>query len=116
MVPATYNITIYQGDDFELPVRLREADTNAYQDLTGRTGRAQIRPSKDSTTILASFTVTILDQTLARGSFLLTLTPTQTAALPLTGGVWDVELRNADASWVRTPLAGAVTVLAEVTR
>jgi len=116
MIPATLNINIYQGDDYELTFRMKDGDTNTYVNLTGMTGRAQIRASKDATAVLSTFTVAILDQTVAPGGVYITLTPAQTAAIPLSGGVWDVELRNTGATWVRTPLAGAVSVVAEVTR
>jgi len=116
MIPANLDITIYRGDDFSLIFRMRDSVTNSYVDLTGRTARGQIRATPTSETIIASFTCTVLNQTTTPGGVLVTLSPALSAALPLDGGVWDVEVANADRSWVRTPLAGAVTVLAEVTR
>lgn len=116
MIPANLDISIYRGDDFSLIFRMKDSVTDVYVDLTGRTATGQIRSEATSEVILATFTCTVLNQTTTPGGVMVTLAPTITAALPLTGGVWDVEVANADRSWVRTPLAGVVTVLPEVTR
>lgn len=122
MIPANLDITIYRGDDFSLVFRMRDSVTGTYTNLTGYAAGAQIRPETLSETILATFTATVLDQTATPGGVRLTLTPTQTAGLPLSGGVWDVEVYDLPVGTapgrnsVRTPLAGTVTVLPEVTR
>lgn len=116
MIPGTLNITIYRGDDYSMIFRMKDSVTNTYVDLRERTGRAHIRAEALSDVILDSFTVTILDQVATPGGVMLSLSPAQTAALPLSGGVYDVELFNATRTWVRTPLAGRVIVVPEVTR
>lgn len=116
MIPATYNIELYRGDDFTLVFRMRDSVTGDYINLAGRTGLGQIRASAEDATVLATFTVAVLDQTTTPGAVSISLSPTQTAALPLSGGVYDIEVASADRSWVRTPIAGKVTVIAEVTR
>lgn len=116
MIPGELNITIYRGDDFSLIFRMKDSVSNSYINLTERTGRAHIRTEALASEILETFSVTVLDQTTVPGGVMISLTPTQTAGLPLTGGVYDIELFNADRSWVRTPLAGKVIVLPEVTR
>lgn len=84
-------------------------------DLTGWTGRSQIRPNESSAVILGTFTVTIADQVAVPGGVLLDMAPADTSLLPVTGGKYDVELTAPDGT-VRTYLKGDVTVLPEVTR
>jgi len=122
--PVTQGITVYQGDTFDFFFRVRnrvyDVATSAYiagtyVDLTGWTGKAQIRANADAAVVLAEFSVTISNQITTPGGVLLVLTPALTAALPATGGFWDVELTNAVAE-VRTFIAGAVTVTKQITR
>lgn len=114
--PAEYNLDIYQGDDFSLFVRLKDGATQAYLDLTGYTGQAQLRRQKSDPTALETFTVAIASpqsgDTL--GGVYITMTKVQTAALDGIG-VWDFELTDA-VPFTRTYLAGAFTVTPEVTK
>lgn len=116
MVPGKLDLTIYRGDTYKLPLRLRERNTNgtagAPLDLTGCTIKAQARTDEDGSTPLASFTVTP-DADPTTGLFTLSLTVVQTKALR--GGVWDVEVTWPDGT-VSTYLKGKVTVLKDVTR
>lgn len=121
--PATYDLTIYQGDTFRLPLRLRTQNPDGtfgdYIDLTGSTVKAQVRATTFATDVLAEFTAELLDQTVVdtKGSVLLSLDPTTTAGLLTNGapGVWDVQITFADGS-VKTYLRGSVTVVPQVTR
>lgn len=124
MRPVTRTIEVYQGDTFHFYFRIRKKvwDTNAqqyvasdYLDLTGSTVLAQIRESAISGTVLATFTATLSNQTTTPGGILLALTPALTAALPATGGVWDVQVTNT-ASEVRTYINGVVNVYLQVSR
>lgn len=124
MQPARQDLTIYQGDTYDFFFRVRERVWNAeikefqpgaYIDLTGWTGKSQIRATPDATAVLAEFAVTISDQVATPGGVLLVLTPVKTTALPTSGGVWDVQLTNV-AGEIRTFIAGKVTVFPEVTR
>lgn len=115
-LPAQKNITIYQGDTYELIFRLK--DTNGdYVNLTGCTAKSQIRATASTGTVAAEFTATILTQSGATlGGVSLTLSAATTGALSLTTpGVWDVQLTWPD-NTVRTYLAGTVTLTREVTR
>jgi hypothetical protein len=118
-IPATLDITIYQGDDFSFSFRVRtknpDGTTGAYVDLTGYTPAAQIRATEAATSSLADFTATIDDQVATPGQVTLSLTNVQTTALPTTGGVWDVQLTDG-AGKIQTYIKGAVTVIAQVTR
>lgn len=123
MQPAPQDLSIYQGDSFDFFFRVRERDwdpftetytAGPYVDLTGWTGKSQIRQTHEATDILAEFTVTFSNQATTPGGVLLTLTPAQTVALPAKG-VWDVQLTNT-AGEIRTFIAGSVTTSREVTR
>jgi hypothetical protein len=114
MLPVNRNISIYKGDTFDLEFRLRarsgEGDPGGYVNLTGATGKAQIRLTEDSAEVLAEFAVTCG----ADGTVLITLTAEQTAAL-VNGGMYDVQIEFPDGS-IKTYLRGTVSVVKEVTR
>lgn len=111
-LPATKNITIYQGDTFVFPFRVktRSGINTVPVDLTGASAQAQIR-AKDGT-ILAEFAAEITDP--LEGQVRLTLSNTQTAALTQKG-IWDCQIIRADGT-VKTYLAGQVSLAKEVTR
>lgn len=109
MLPAVQDINIYQGDTWEVPFKIRKED-NSYQDFTGWTVRAHVRAAPADVSPLVPITATIDGETIT-----LSLTPAQTAALPATGGQWDLELTNT-AGKVRTYLRGAVKVMEELTK
>lgn len=118
MIPGPHDIDdIYIGDSWDRPVRVRNAD-GTYKSLTGLTILAQIRTTAGA--LVATMGVTVLDQNVAAtlGAFVLWLTPAQTAALSTSArtGLWDVELSNTGRTYVQTPLAGAVSWTADVSR
>lgn len=123
MNPAQYDIQLYRGDFFELTLRLREGTLSGggyvpgnYLDLTGwEAPMAQIRATEDATTILASFTTEVLNQTTTPGAVRLFLTPADTGTLPAAAAVWDVQLTDPE-SRVYTYLRGKVTITKDVTR
>ena len=118
-VPATRDITIYQGDTYTLQFRVRNLNTDGtpgtYVDLTGCTPKAQIRTSTSATTVLAEFTATLADQTTTPGGVTLSLTAAQTAALTYGTAVWDAQVTYPSTA-VQTFLQGKVTLIYEVTR
>ena len=97
-----------------------------YRDLTGLTGKAQIRETPTGP-ILAEFDVSIPDQTVDanKGTVVAKLTPQQTTDLPISPAyptptlMWEIELAdNTDpalVTWRKTYLEGQVAVEAEVT-
>lgn len=130
MQPVPQDIDIYRGDFFDFFFRVRErvwdpaTETyigGAYVNLTGWTGKAQIRATKDAVAVLAEFTVTFSNQATVPGGVLFTLSGVQTAALPLTPAppaspaVYDMQLTNA-AGEPRTFVAGFARVEGDVTR
>ena len=91
---------------------------DTYMDLTGYTGKAQMRELAASAVVAAEFTVTILDQIATPGGLTISLSATQTSALEVKSHVWDLQLTEPAGAGgkVRTWLKGDVTVIAEVTR
>lgn len=129
MQPVVQDITVRQGDRFDLFVRLREKVWNPalnagagdwepgdYIDLTGKTVRSQIRNDAADATVRAEFTVAISNQVTLKGGCLLTLFPDDTKVLTA-NGVYDVEIETtATPTDTETFLEGAVTLVKEVTR
>jgi hypothetical protein len=115
-LPVSKNLSIYQGDSYELKFTLYEKDINGEPgdpiDLTGAVATAEIRATAESGTVLAEFDGS---HNSTGGTVTLVLSPAETAALPATGGVWDVQIEYTDGE-VRTYLAGNVAVTKEVTR
>ena len=115
-LPVGKNISIYQGDSFELAftlyTKLPNGDQGPAVDLTGATASAEMRATVDSSTVLATFTCSHDDD---GGRITCALSPAQTEALPASGGVWDVQVEYPNGD-VKTYLAGTVAVTKEVTR
>ncbi len=115
-----YDITIEQGATFSLPLSLKNSDNTAFN-LTGYTGRGQIRKYHRSTTIVASFTVTI-SVTPTDGTLTVTMTAAETAALACgetiiedkSKYVYDIEI--VAGAVVKRILDGYAYVSPEVTR
>lgn len=109
--PADQDLILTRGDTETLVVTI-QGDTGSPINITGRTYRAQIRSSQDSTTVKASFTCTVTSG--ANGQVTCVLSATDSATLPSGQYYWDLE-ENASGV-VSTILAGNVTVFADVTR
>lgn len=120
MAAGVLDITIEQGSNFSLVVRLKDDSGNAL-DLTGYTMRGQIRASCASATTIIALTCTNTDPTL--GQFSCTLTAAQTTALVTTGAtfdeyveyVYDVEIVSAGGVVTRV-LNGAAFLSPEATK
>lgn len=122
MLPATYNLELYQGDDFSLAmvVKTRNSDgtVGAAVDLTGYQASAQIRATPTANAIIASFTCTLGNQTTNTGLVTVSLSHTVTTNLPIPGSTpfaWDFQFITL-AGLYETLVKGSVTVDAEVTR
>lgn len=129
MEPFKKDIKIRRGDTKEIFFRVRtKVWDNAtstyipgpYKDLTGYTVTSQVRANSDATEVLATFAVTLGEQTdevNGRGAVLLKLSAAQTAAIPTSqaSGVYDVQFTEPDAD-VFTYLEGGVTFVKDVTR
>ena len=109
--PADQDLTITRGDTETIVVTLTTDGTTPI-DITGRTYRAQIRSTQDSTTIKASFTCTVTSG--PNGQVTCVLAAVDSATLSSGLYYWDLE--ETASGVVSTILAGNVTVLADVTR
>ena len=109
--PADQDLTLTRGDTETLVVTIT-TDGSTPVNITGRTYRAQIRSTQDSTTIKASFTCTVTGG--SSGQVTCTLSSTSSSALSAGLYFWDLE-ENASGV-ISTILSGNVTVLADVTR
>jgi hypothetical protein len=123
MIPAQCDISLYRGDDFSLLVRLRSSIWDNYQqkfvpgpyvNLTGWTGKAQVRPSEDSPTVITEFQVIVLDQTQLVGGVQLMLADEQSSLITV-GGTWDMQLTDTT-DWVATYLKGNIILIKDVSK
>ena len=116
ITPGQYDIVIYQGATFSQLFTWRDSN-NALVNLTGFTARMMARSSADSPT--AFLTLTTENGGIAlggtAGTLMLSRSPAQTAALPATSGVYDLEVVDG-AGQVHRLLQGNLMVSAEVTR
>ena len=112
---AVYNITVNQGENYDLTATLLNADGTALN-ISGYVLRGKVRYSYGSTGVLADLSPTVVNAT--GGIINFTLSPDETAALPVTIGVYDIERYVSGQSPVTTVsrvLQGSVTVTPEVT-
>lgn len=113
MPAAIYDMTIEQGANFDLTLTLR-TPTDAPYDLTGYTGRGQLRTSYSAAEPAAAFAVSI-PAPATSGTVKVSLTAAQTASLPARSLVYDIELVNAD-GYVLRIIQGTADVSPEATR
>lgn len=108
-IPATYNITHYQGDTFSFVFAIDG-------DLSSQTPLLQLRTSTDavSPTVAATISSSYNGVTL-KTTFTCTLTATQTAALTA-GTVYYYDFQLTSGSVVTTYIRGNFNVVAEVSR
>lgn len=111
MAPANLPINIRIGDTETISVAIQDA-AGAPVNITGRTYAAQIRSTTDATTVLATFSCSIVSG--AGGTLTASLSASTTAALTAGLGVWDLQETNG--TTVTTLLAGPVTIVQDVTR
>ena len=110
MEPAIYDLTIYRDRDFSQTFYLK--NLGVAMDLTGYTGKAEIRENKDAVDLAVAFQVTI-DPLI--GSVVISLTDTQTILLPIGDMAWDLVLTDPHGAR-QNYLEGQVKILGTVTR
>lgn len=108
---AERNIIIYQGDTYIHEIRLRN-DANANINISTRSYSGQVRKTKTSNTVIASFTTEIIDG--PNGILQFRLLPNVTSNV--TSGVYFYDLQETNGTVITTLLAGKATVQGEVTR
>ena len=112
MSAATYNFNLDQGADFVLEMIMKE--DGAVKDLSGYSARAQMRKTKDSTEVTATFTCSVVDP--AAGKIRMSMTNATTGAI--TAGVYfyDLEIFTDSDAFVLRLIQGQATVTREITR
>lgn len=111
MSAAKYDLIIEQGSDFALQMIMSE--DGSVKDLTGYTGRGQIRAPISNDSITASFTVTIGSPASA-GIINVSLSSLITTAL--TPGLYFYDIELIISGVVTRLIQGKAEVTAEVTR
>lgn len=109
-LPAPVDVSLYQGDDFYLTVKLTDP-TGVVVDLTGYTATSQIRLTPPSTEIVAEFDVTVDGP---NGTINLHLDHVDSALIDR-AATWDLQIVSATGI-VSTLIYGAVKTVMEVTR
>ena len=112
MSAARYDLVIDQGSDFAVEFTVAEA--GVVKNLTGYLARAQLRPSKGSSELSATFTATIPTPTNCK----INMSLGHVASSALTAGrfFYDLEIYTSNNLVVSRLLFGEVTVTQEVTR
>jgi hypothetical protein len=110
---AVYNISINQGESYNLDAALVTASGTSVN-LSGYYLRGQARYSYGSTGVLLDLSPTITSA--ISGAINISLTPTQTAGLPTTIAVYDIESYVSGESTVNRVLNGSFSISPEVTR
>jgi len=117
LLPDTLDLAFYAGDGVNLQLTVTDA-ANSPLPVDGEI-LAQIRPTKISSTVSATFAVDLTDASM--GVILISLTGAQTTALVqpqllnVFKGVWDVQWSPEDAEPV-TLIQGRVECYADVSR
>lgn len=111
MTAGVYNIIVEQGSSFAQKITVKS--NGVPKNLSGYSARAQIRPTRTSSTLTATFSCTV--HPLA-GEIIMNLSPAETA--PITSGryYYDLEIYTSGETVVSRLLQGEVTVTPEVTR
>lgn len=110
MTPGTYPIFVYRGDSYLWTFTLWQ-DTAGTQpvDLTGVTGKAEIRTAAAGT-LITSMVVTVTQPNILN----VRLPANNSALLTKVGGFWDLQLTYTNTD-VQTVVSGSVTVTMDVT-
>jgi hypothetical protein len=114
ITPGTYNLTCYQGADFDQTFTITQGGTAL--NLTGYTASMQVREAADSTAILLSLTSSsgiTLGGT--AGTVAVVITSAQSSAIPSGSYAYDLELISGS-SIVTRLLQGGFSVSGNVTR
>jgi len=115
---SSADLIIQQGATFGATVTVKNSDLSAFN-LTGYTGRGQIRNSYGATGILLDLAPVIRtgvnNSALVSGLIDIDLTAATTATLPIHQARYDLEIFNANGTVTRV-LQGKVLITPEVTR
>ena len=112
MTAAAYNLTIDQGSDFALDLVVK--DDNVVKNLTGYSARAQMRNTKGSSIVAATFTCTI--PSAVAGEVKMELPNATSSALSAGKYYYDLEIYTGSNALVQRLMQGTVILTPEVTR
>jgi len=112
MTAARYDLVIDQGSDFAIEFTV--AQSGVAKNLNGYSARAQLRPTKSSSTLSASFTCSITQP--AAGKINMVLGNATSSGLTAGRYYYDLEIHTSGNSTVNRLLYGEVTLTQEVTR
>jgi hypothetical protein len=113
MTAATYDLVIDQGSDFAIDLTITDAGTA--KNLTGYSGRAQIRPTHAASSTTASFTCSIVGAA-TDGILKMELPSATTTSMTPGRYVYDLEIHTESDAIVKRLIEGSVTINPEVTR
>lgn len=86
----TYDISVEQGSSFDLSFTVTDA-SGIPMNLSGYTATGKLKYSYGSTGLLLNLSP-VIDASYVSGLVNISLTPTQTASLPITKAVYDIEV------------------------
>ena len=112
MSAARYNLVIDQGSDFAVDFTVNE--NGSAKDLTGYSARAQMRATKTSSTVAATFTCII--PTPANGTVRMTLPHATSSGMSSGRYFYDLEIFTSGDALVTRIMQGEVDITQEVTR
>ena len=112
MTAATYDLVIDQGSDFAIDLTITESGTA--KNLTGYSGRAQMRSTHASSSATASFTVSVVNAT--AGTMKMEMSSSPTSGISAGRYVYDLEIHTSGDATVKRLIQGSVTINPEVTR
>lgn len=107
----TYDIMLNQGETFALTLTIEEPEGTPL-DITSYTFEADIKQNKTDTSAIDAFTFNIDDA--PNGIVTMSLTDTETGALPAIVGFWDL-LMTSDSAVKTRILEGRITITQQVT-
>jgi len=113
MTAAVYNLVIDQGSDFAINLTIKEL--GVVKNLTGYSARAQMRSSRTSSTVAATFTCTVLSPA-TDGIVKMHLGNATSSAITAGRYFYDLEIHTTADLVVRRLIQGEVTLNPEVTR
>lgn len=113
MSAARYNLVIDQGSDFAVSMVISEDGT--VKNLTGFNVRAQMRSSKNSTSVAAAFTCAITSPA-SSGTISMSLPAATSSSLTAGRYFYDLELYTASDATVTRLIQGDIDLTREVTR
>jgi len=110
---TTYNISVFQGENLDFNINLKESNGTTPLNLSGYSVRGKVKYSYGSSEVLWDLNPTILD--LASGQISVSIPGTGVANLPVTEAVYDIEKYTANDVIVNKVLGGKFIIKPEVT-